>query len=543
MSNQPAPGHHAALLHRRAVGHRRVERVEEAVVGIEVRAVARVNRERRRRPRPPARTAASRAPPWARACRRRAPRPWRGAARGVAPERRRAGRSPAPRRRGRRTRSVPRRPCRSRSSPRGSRRRTRAARASRAASSRSSRSRSRAMTSSVMPRKSIHTCEYWWPNSGAKLTWRLAAVLADAAASAVYASPRVGRAAGAWASRGRARRGSSTRRRSATRRRRSPTSGRQPMLTIGRPRRRPVPVDARVDALGEVADLALVGVRRRRSTTGRTARRPSSSVVSIVDSSTFGEDAHAGLHVEEVVEEAAVAGACLRAPGPAARASKKRSVASTRARRLGAGDVAALDADRIGGEREAHRRDARGRVARVAVGHEAVRGIAQLPEEAEGARLDVVEKRRQRSPGPGAGAAVARLAGGWRRTAASAPRRRENRPRRAPRPRRSDVRRARPLQNRYDDAELQAPLRGPRVFGLPKFALTSGSVGMNAVVAGEVVRVEQVEDLRRSTRTPGARRSGTACRGAGRRSCRRRCRRAGRHRAGSACSLMPNRRG
>src|SRR4029077_6274524 len=60
--------------------------------------------------------------------------------------------------------------------------------------------------------------------------------------------------------------------------------------------------------------------------------------------------------------------------------------------RLGAGHPAALDADRVGGETEADRGDARERRAGRAVGHQLVGGIGEAPEPAEGALLELVEE-------------------------------------------------------------------------------------------------------------------------------------------------------
>src|SRR5882762_1755045 len=72
--------------------------------------------------------------------------------------------------------------------------------------------------------------------------------------------------------------------------------------------------------------------------------------------------------------------------------------------RLGAGDPAAFHADRVGGEREPDRRDARELQRGPAVRREAVRGRRQVPEEIEGAMLECVEEgdrvgRNARAPG------------------------------------------------------------------------------------------------------------------------------------------------
>ena len=58
-------------------------------------------------------------------------------------------------------------------------------------------------------------------------------------------------------------------------------------------------------------------------------------------------------------------------------------------------DIAAFDADRIGGEPEAYRGDTGERGRRIAVGYEAIPGIAGLPEKAERAFLEIREERMQ----------------------------------------------------------------------------------------------------------------------------------------------------
>src|SRR5437899_9601916 len=73
-------------------------------------------------------------------------------------------------------------------------------------------------------------------------------------------------------------------------------------------------------------------------------------------------------------------------------------------RRIGAGDPAVLDADRIGGQREADGGDARERRRGRAVGGEATRRGREIPEVAEGAVLQGIEKCRRvgrdaRAPG------------------------------------------------------------------------------------------------------------------------------------------------
>ena len=58
-------------------------------------------------------------------------------------------------------------------------------------------------------------------------------------------------------------------------------------------------------------------------------------------------------------------------------------------------DVAAFDADGVGGEPEADRGDAGERGRRIAVGNEAIPGVTGIPEEAERALLEIREERIQ----------------------------------------------------------------------------------------------------------------------------------------------------
>src|SRR5207244_11608993 len=78
-------------------------------------------------------------------------------------------------------------------------------------------------------------------------------------------------------------------------------------------------------------------------------------------------------HVDEVIEEPVL----IRFGGEEAQGREHAL-----ARRLPR-DIAAFDADRVGGEPEAYRGDAGERGRRIAVGNEAIPGITGLPEEAE----------------------------------------------------------------------------------------------------------------------------------------------------------------
>jgi len=97
-----------------------------------------------------------------------------------------------------------------------------------------------------------------------------------------------------------------------------------------------------------------------------------------------------------VVEEAVIAGHAF-----GARALRRAFEEAKRHERalhgLIARDVAALDADAVGGEPETDRSNARERLrVRITIRNEAVVGIGGFPEIVERAPLDVVEQGRQR---------------------------------------------------------------------------------------------------------------------------------------------------
>ena len=99
----------------------------------------------------------------------------------------------------------------------------------------------------------------------------------------------------------------------------------------------------------------------------------------------------AGLHVEEVIEEALVARHAGLPAAPAARcagSAASRACAGAPAAR----DVAALDADRVGREPEADRRDARTTATDSGPG-QAVARVGGVPEEAERALLELDQER------------------------------------------------------------------------------------------------------------------------------------------------------
>ena len=105
--------------------------------------------------------------------------------------------------------------------------------------------------------------------------------------------------------------------------------------------------------------------------------------------------AQAGLHVEEVVEESLVA---RDAVGLRALRQVPEELQGGQHPRAGglAADPAVLHPDGAGVEREAQAGDAAGRRRGPAVGRQAVRRIGRLPEEAEGAALQVRDRRALR---------------------------------------------------------------------------------------------------------------------------------------------------
>jgi len=168
-----------------------------------------------------------------------------------------------------------------------------------------------------------------------------------------------------------------------------------------RPRFGPFPVHTEVDRIGERADLLLgavaaVVVRLREENAGEQQGR--------VDRGQLDRlKAPAGAHVQEVIEEAAIAGG-VGAGGVLRRGPEKAQGRQRASGGLGARDPAVFDADRVGGEGEADRGDARERRRGPAVRREAVRRRRQVPEEVEGAVLQRVEEcdrvgRGARAPG------------------------------------------------------------------------------------------------------------------------------------------------
>ena len=161
-------------------------------------------------------------------------------------------------------------------------------------------------------------------------------------------------------------------------------------------RLRPAPVHAAIDLLGELADLDLLvfrsaEVRLAEKHAGEQDRRIDCGELAVLEPLP-------GLHIDEMVEEPLVAG------NPMGRRTLRRIVEESQrgqhplARGL-AGDIAAFDADRIRGEPEAYRCDARKRGCRIAVRDQAVLRIRGIPEEAEGALLELDQERIEHGTG------------------------------------------------------------------------------------------------------------------------------------------------
>ena len=153
---------------------------------------------------------------------------------------------------------------------------------------------------------------------------------------------------------------------------------------------RPVPLDAAVERVGEGANFFFfrtipVEILLAEEDASHQERRVDGGKLDLPEPLT-------SVHVEEVVEEAAVAGRALS--GLALRRVPEKAERGERAASgLGSGDVAALDADGIGREREADGGHARERRLGPAVRREPVLRVRRVPEPAEGVLLKRVEER------------------------------------------------------------------------------------------------------------------------------------------------------
>ena len=150
----------------------------------------------------------------------------------------------------------------------------------------------------------------------------------------------------------------------------------------------PLPIDAGVQTLGQVADLALdrrVAVEVRRG--GQHAAQQQRGI----DRRQLAlPRARAALHVEEVIVEPLVTrrvglGTLLALPEEPQRGERSF-------RGLGARDKPPFHANRIRGEPQPDRRDARGPVRAGLVEHQSVGVVGLVQEVAERAPLDGVEQ-------------------------------------------------------------------------------------------------------------------------------------------------------
>ena len=182
----------------------------------------------------------------------------------------------------------------------------------------------------------------------------------------------------------------------------------------GRAGLRPGPVGAGVERFRDRPDADLG--RRRAVEVGLAEQHAGEQQGGVHGRQLDLLEAPAARHVEEVIVEAAISGrgrAGVLRRGPQ---ELERVLHPLGGR--GAAHPAALRPDRIGGEPEAHRADARERWGRGAVGRQAGVRVGQVPEPAERALLEAVEERglgaRQRHGGwrgPGRGSGGRRAGG------------------------------------------------------------------------------------------------------------------------------------
>ena len=157
----------------------------------------------------------------------------------------------------------------------------------------------------------------------------------------------------------------------------------------GRARGEPLPVGARVDRVGESADLGfgrVGGVAEVRLAEQHSAQEQRGVDARELDLLIAGSR----IHVEEVIEEAVVAG--RRGRRVLTRGPEEAEGGDHPLPCLVARDVPVLDADRVGGEPESDGGDAREGRGGGAVGDEPVGRVGQVPEIVERVRLDGIEE-------------------------------------------------------------------------------------------------------------------------------------------------------
>ena len=152
---------------------------------------------------------------------------------------------------------------------------------------------------------------------------------------------------------------------------------------------RPGPVDASVQRIGELADVALVA--RRRIEVDRGVEHAGDQQRGVDHRQLRGPDPRAAAHVEEVVVEALEARR-LRAAALVARVEEMQR-GERAPRGVSARHPAALDADDVGRQREADDRDAARRVGARGVGDQAVVAVGVDGEIVERGTLDLVQQQ------------------------------------------------------------------------------------------------------------------------------------------------------
>ena len=172
---------------------------------------------------------------------------------------------------------------------------------------------------------------------------------------------------------------------------------RPPVTDRGRTHLRPLPVDAAVDLLCEVADLRFL--RLRAVEIGLAEKRTRQEQRSVDGRELAVVEALARLHVEEVIEEALVAGRAT-AVGTLRRAAEEAERRKHPLPRRLARDITALDADRISSQPEADRGHTGKRRSRITIRDQAVFRVGGVPEIMERALFEFanegIEDRAQR---------------------------------------------------------------------------------------------------------------------------------------------------
>ena len=166
-----------------------------------------------------------------------------------------------------------------------------------------------------------------------------------------------------------------------------------------------IPVGSRVDLLREVADFALgrigaVIILARKKDPHHEDGRVHAGQLDI-------PMPEAGLHVEEVVEEALVASSA-RAFRPLRRVPEEAQRRQRQVARFCTGAPSTLDTDRVRRKCKSNRRDAGERGCWPAIGDQPVLPVHRIPEESERPLLDVLVESGKSASGRGVGDGRAR---------------------------------------------------------------------------------------------------------------------------------------